>query len=232
MFTMALGLGGQAQHKEPVSTKSVRVGALLGALVLTSIAVNALIVVADSTVRKRSSASDDCSAITERAERLTCFDNLARPACTSSLQGRQRARTQRLPLTTGCNAQPTARPSCITPARGAAVGFPPLILHLCESGSVPLDFICRHGDLTGLERQRSAQRSWKMLPFVASQAVALSQAKREASKAGRRTAKGAAPRTGKGFFSMLFDALVESRKRQAAMEIQRQRRLRGEARKK
>ena len=68
-----------------------------------------------------------------------------------------------------------------------------------------------------------------MLPFVASQAVALSRAKREASKPPANSQRSAAPRTGKGFFSMLFDALVESRKRQAAMEIERQRRLRGEA---
>jgi hypothetical protein len=46
--------------------------------VLMSITVNALIVVADSPARKRSSASDDCSANTDKAERLTCFDNLAR----------------------------------------------------------------------------------------------------------------------------------------------------------
>ena len=81
MFTMALGLRGQAQHKGWMSTKSVRLAALLGALVLMSITVNALIVVADGTVRHRSSASEDCPAITQKFERLTCFDNLAqRPA--------------------------------------------------------------------------------------------------------------------------------------------------------
>jgi hypothetical protein len=81
MFTTALGLRGQAQRKGWIPTKTVRVAALLGALVLMSITVNALIVVADGTVRQRSSASEDCPAITQKVERLTCFDNLAqRPA--------------------------------------------------------------------------------------------------------------------------------------------------------
>jgi hypothetical protein len=71
-----------------------------------------------------------------------------------------------------------------------------------------------------------------MLPFVASQAVALSQAKRKSCKSPVNGQRSATPRTGKRFFSMLLDALVGSRKRQAAMEIQRQRRLRGEALKK
>lgn len=68
-----------------------------------------------------------------------------------------------------------------------------------------------------------------MLPFVASQAVALSQARRDASKASANGQQNATPRTGKGFFSKLLGGLVEFRRRQAAMEIQRQRRLRGEA---
>jgi hypothetical protein len=71
-----------------------------------------------------------------------------------------------------------------------------------------------------------------MLPFVASEAVALSQAKRAASKPAASGQGSAGPRTGKGVFSTLFGALVKSRRLQAAMEIQRQRRLRGEALKK
>lgn len=78
MFTMAIGLRGQAQREGWMPTKTMRLAALLGTLVLMSITVNALMVVADSTVRRRSSASEDCSAITESAERLVCFDNLAR----------------------------------------------------------------------------------------------------------------------------------------------------------
>lgn len=73
-----------------------------------------------------------------------------------------------------------------------------------------------------------------MLPFVASQAqaIALSQAKQEPNGSPASRQHSATSRSGKGFFSMLFDALVESRKRQAAMEIQRQRRLRSGALKK
>ena len=67
-----------------------------------------------------------------------------------------------------------------------------------------------------------------MLPFVASHAVALSQAKRDASKASANGQPSATPPRGKGFFATLFGTLFESRKRQAEMEIQRQPRLRGE----
>jgi hypothetical protein len=66
-----------------------------------------------------------------------------------------------------------------------------------------------------------------MLPFVASQAVAVSQAKRDASRASANGQPNTTPRTGKGFFATLFGALFESRKRQAVMEILRRRR-RGE----
>jgi len=69
----------------------------------------------------------------------------------------------------------------------------------------------------------------KMLPFITSQAVALSKAKRGASKSPANGQQHTVPHTGKGFFSRVLDALVESRKRQAAMEIERQRRLRGDA---
>ena len=48
-----------------------------------------------------------------------------------------------------------------------------------------------------------------MLPFVASQAVALSQARRDASKASANGQQNATPRTGKGFFSKLLGGLVE-----------------------
>jgi len=81
MFTMASGLRGQAQREGSVPTKSLRLGALLGLLVLMSIAVNALIIVADSNARQRSSATADCSAVTEKADRLGCYDKLTgRPA--------------------------------------------------------------------------------------------------------------------------------------------------------
>jgi hypothetical protein len=81
MFTMASGLRGQAQREGSVPAKSVRLAALLGTLVLMSIAVNALAIFADGNARQRSSATADCSAITEKIDRLACYDKLAgRPA--------------------------------------------------------------------------------------------------------------------------------------------------------
>lgn len=49
MFTMAIGLRGPANPKRPVATKPTRVAAAFGTLLLVSIAVNALIVVADDS---------------------------------------------------------------------------------------------------------------------------------------------------------------------------------------
>ena len=69
MFTMAIGPRGQAQRKGWEPTKAVRLAALLGALILMSIAVNALTIFADSTLRHPSSVAGD-SAITENAGRL------------------------------------------------------------------------------------------------------------------------------------------------------------------
>jgi hypothetical protein len=81
MFTLASGLRGQAQREGSVPTKSVRLAALLGALVLMSITVNALTIGADSNVRRHSSATTDCSAVAEKTERLACYDKRAgRPA--------------------------------------------------------------------------------------------------------------------------------------------------------
>jgi hypothetical protein len=81
MLTMAIGLRGQAQRKGSVPTKSVRLAALLGSLVLMSIAVNALIIFADSNARQSSSATADCSAVEEKADRLACYDKFTgRPA--------------------------------------------------------------------------------------------------------------------------------------------------------
>jgi hypothetical protein len=75
MFTMALGLRGQA--KQEVPTKAMRLAALLGTLILVSVAVNALIVVAHSNARARPSAARSCSAIFEKADRLACYDKVA-----------------------------------------------------------------------------------------------------------------------------------------------------------
>ena len=78
MFTIHHGLGGHAAHLEWQPTKAIRLAALLGTLIVTSIAVNATIILADSNHRQRSSAAGDCSAIAEKVDRLACYDNLAR----------------------------------------------------------------------------------------------------------------------------------------------------------
>src|SRR5262245_11215664 len=81
VFTMANGLTGQAQHKGSMPTKTVRVTALLAALVLASIAVNALTIFADRTIRQRSVVAPDCSLVTEKTDRLACYGRInQRPA--------------------------------------------------------------------------------------------------------------------------------------------------------
>jgi hypothetical protein len=66
-------------------------------------------------------------------------------------------------------------------------------------------------------------RSWKMLSFMTSQAIALSQAKKAASepKAPARADR----RRRKGILSSVFDALVEARMRRAEIEIEHHRRF-------
>jgi hypothetical protein len=58
MFTMANGLRGQANPKGHVPTKTTRATALLGTLILVSIAVNALIIVADGSLRQPASTAE------------------------------------------------------------------------------------------------------------------------------------------------------------------------------
>jgi hypothetical protein len=66
-----------------------------------------------------------------------------------------------------------------------------------------------------------------MLPLVASQALALSRTKQDAGK--RRERKRAAHGTRKRLLSTVLDALVESRKRRAEIEIAYYRRMREES---
>ena len=87
MFTMASGLRGQAQREGSMPKKAVRVSALLGALVLMSITVNALTMLADSNVRRHSSATTDCSVVTEKTDRLACYDKLGRQPAPHPFRG-------------------------------------------------------------------------------------------------------------------------------------------------
>jgi hypothetical protein len=58
-----------------------------------------------------------------------------------------------------------------------------------------------------------------MLPFVTSQAIALSQSKQRPNNSQPNTQQDKAPRTGRGFFSRLFEAMVNARMRQAEAEL-------------
>ena len=51
MFTMAIGLGRQATTEGWMPTKALRLAALLGALILISLAVNALTIFAHGNLR-------------------------------------------------------------------------------------------------------------------------------------------------------------------------------------
>jgi hypothetical protein len=64
-----------------------------------------------------------------------------------------------------------------------------------------------------------------MLPFVASQAVALSQAQQEASKSPANGQRSTTPRIGKGFWSRFLEAMIESRSRRADIELRNYRGL-------
>jgi hypothetical protein len=87
MFTMAIGPRGQAQRKGWEPTKAVRLAALLGALVLMSIAVNALTMFADSKSRHGPSAAADCSAVTETTDQVACYGKLARRSAPHPFRG-------------------------------------------------------------------------------------------------------------------------------------------------
>jgi hypothetical protein len=58
MFTTANGPRGQANLEGHVPTKTMRAAALLGTLILVSIAVNALIIVADRSLRQPDSIAE------------------------------------------------------------------------------------------------------------------------------------------------------------------------------
>lgn len=77
MFAMALGLRGQTTPERSSPAKAARFAVLLGALVLMSAAVNALVILAGSNFWQRSAATSDCSVITREADRLACYDKLA-----------------------------------------------------------------------------------------------------------------------------------------------------------
>jgi hypothetical protein len=77
MFTIQHSVSGHAAHGEWQPTRAMRLAALLGTLVVVSVAVNALTILADSGLRRASPAAD-CSALADEAKRLACYDRPSR----------------------------------------------------------------------------------------------------------------------------------------------------------
>jgi hypothetical protein len=73
MFTMAHSLKGQAKRDGWMPTKALRLAALLGTLVLASLAVNALTIFAHGSFRLQSIG--ECSLTAYKAVRTACHDN-------------------------------------------------------------------------------------------------------------------------------------------------------------
>ena len=73
MFTMAHSLKGQAKRDGWMPTKALRLAALLGALILASLAVNALTIFAHGSFRLQSIG--ECSLTAYKAARSVCHDN-------------------------------------------------------------------------------------------------------------------------------------------------------------
>jgi hypothetical protein len=72
MFTMAVGHRGRANPERWMRKKAARYAAVLGILLLTSIAVNTLTILADRNLRQWSLTAGDCSVVTDRAGQSAC----------------------------------------------------------------------------------------------------------------------------------------------------------------
>jgi hypothetical protein len=82
MFTTHNGLGGHAARAKKQPTKATRLAALLGALLVVSLSVNALTILAHGNLRQRSSAAAGCEA-----DRLACSDNATRQPAPQPARG-------------------------------------------------------------------------------------------------------------------------------------------------
>lgn len=78
MFTIQHSLSGHAAHGGWQHTKAMQLAALLGALVVVGVAVNALTILADGHLRQDTSTVPSCPAIGQAANLLSCYDSLAR----------------------------------------------------------------------------------------------------------------------------------------------------------
>jgi hypothetical protein len=82
-----IGLRAGAKPEGRVSAKAVRLAALLGALLLASLTVNALTIVADGKRRQSMSSTVECQAIAARMQRLDCRDKLAQKPAPTPFEG-------------------------------------------------------------------------------------------------------------------------------------------------
>src|SRR5438046_6719218 len=78
MFTIQHSLSGHAAHGGWQHTKAMQLAALLGALVVVGVIVNALTIFADCHLPLGTSTAPSCSAIGQEVDRLACYDKLAR----------------------------------------------------------------------------------------------------------------------------------------------------------
>jgi hypothetical protein len=103
-----------------------------------------------------------------------------------------------------------------------------LPLRIYEKAGPPISIFYAEMVMLSVERQRLT-RSWNMLSFMASQAIALSQTKQEANTAPATGRQRIVQRAGKGFFSRLLDAMVDARMRRAEIELRYHRGLHEES---
>jgi hypothetical protein len=82
MFTTHNGFGGHDAHAERQPTKTARLTAVLGALLVASLSVNALTILADGNLHQRSPAAAGCEA-----DHLACIDNPARQSAPQPARG-------------------------------------------------------------------------------------------------------------------------------------------------
>lgn len=79
MSTVNHDPGGHALSNRGRPTRTLPPVQLLGALIAIGLAVIAVAILADGSIRAETSVAGECPVITERADRLACYDHLGRP---------------------------------------------------------------------------------------------------------------------------------------------------------
>ena len=150
MFTIHHGLSGHAAHGEWQPTKAMRLAALLGTLIVVSIAVNALTILADSGLRRASTAAELLRP-RGRGRAVGMLRQARSPACASPGKGCQRTGAFSL-LTADADAavtlERTPPSSCIGTCTKAAAFALHLPLRIYEKARPSLSiFYAADGDL-------------------------------------------------------------------------------------